>query len=215
METKLSERQLALKLSEVLNRVRDGEQFIVERDGERLAVLSPPVPEPVLGITGRELAARIGHLKMPSEGSTRALASHLTSLMARIIDANVFIELERSGGRLSDIVAGADGELHALASITAAELLYGVERPNTSERRRRRSEFVESILQTIPIVPLDVTIARVQAKLWANLERTGDRIGPFDMVVAATALAQGFDVLTFNVREFERVPGLGVVRPDC
>jgi tRNA(fMet)-specific endonuclease VapC len=134
--------------------------------------------------------------------------------MARIIDANVFIELERSGGRLSDIVAGADGELHALASITAAELLYGVERPNTSERRRRRSEFVESILQTIPIVPLDVTIARVQAKLWANLERTGDRIGPFDMVVAATALAQGFDVLTFNVREFERVPGLGVVRPD-
>jgi antitoxin (DNA-binding transcriptional repressor) of toxin-antitoxin stability system len=81
METKLSERQLALKLSEVLNRVRDGEQFIVERAGERLAVLSPPVPEPVLGITGRELAARIGHLKMPSDG----FADDIEAARARLL----------------------------------------------------------------------------------------------------------------------------------
>jgi antitoxin (DNA-binding transcriptional repressor) of toxin-antitoxin stability system len=81
METKLSERQLALKLSEVLNRVRDGEQFIVERDGERLAVLSPPVPEPVLVITGRELAARIGHLKMPSDG----FADDIEAARARLL----------------------------------------------------------------------------------------------------------------------------------
>lgn len=94
--------------------------------------------------------------------------------MARLIDASVFIELERRGRRLSAITAGADGELHALASITAAELLYGVERADTSDRRRRRSDLVESVLQTVPVVPHDVQIARVQAQLWRSWKRPDD-----------------------------------------
>lgn len=67
METTLSERELVKSLSDVLARVRAGERFVVERDGEKLAVLSPPQPEPP-GITGQELSERIGHLYMPGDG---------------------------------------------------------------------------------------------------------------------------------------------------
>lgn len=131
-----------------------------------------------------------------------------------MIDASVFIELERSGRSLSNLTGGAPAERFAIASITATELLFGVERANTPERWRRRSEFVEAVLASIPVFPLDFVIARTQARVWAELEVTGGRIGPYDLVVAATALVQGYDVLTFNTSEFERIPGLAVRRPE-
>ena len=125
--------------------------------------------------------------------------------MARLIDASVFIELKRQGCPLGDTVAEALNVPFALASITAAELLFGVERADTSERRRR-SEFVETMLAELQVVPLDLAIARTHARLWAQLESNGARISPYDLIVAATAVARGYSVLTFNVREFERVP---------
>jgi tRNA(fMet)-specific endonuclease VapC len=134
--------------------------------------------------------------------------------LARIIDTSVFIEIERTGRSLEAIIAGALTVRHAIASITASELLFGVERANTVERRRRRSAFVEAVLTEIPVVPLDVDVARTHARIWALLEATGARIGPYDMIVAATALAKGYDVLTLNTKEFERVPGFTVHRPE-
>lgn len=47
-----------------------------------------------------------------------------------------------------------------------------------------------------------------------SLRRAGTPIGERDLMIAATALANGHDVLTANVREFERVPGLRVVTLD-
>ena len=133
--------------------------------------------------------------------------------MARLIDSSVFIELERRGLPLAVIATDALDEPNAIASITAAELLFGVERANTRERRDQRTGFVEAVLAEMPIVPLDLVVARAQARLWAELATSGSPIGPYDLVVAATALVEGYDVLTFNVREFQRVPGLVVRRP--
>lgn len=70
------------------------------------------------------------------------------------------------------------------------------------------------VLSSLRVFSLDVGVARVHAHLWAHLEGSGQRIGPYDMIVAATAIAHGYDVFTLNVREFERVPGLIVTRPD-
>jgi predicted nucleic acid-binding protein len=39
-------------------------------------------------------------------------------------------------------------------------------------------------------------------------------IGQSDIIIAATALSRGFSVVTFNISEFRRVPGLAVIRPD-
>lgn len=85
MDTKLSERDFARALSEVLNRVRDGERFVVERDGERLAILTPPAAGPALGISGSELVARIGDLKMPGDG----FADDIEAARARLRPASV------------------------------------------------------------------------------------------------------------------------------
>ena len=67
METRISATQLARSLSDVLNRVRyKGEQFIIERNGEPVATLTPSVPTP--GCTLADLLARLGALDLPGEG---------------------------------------------------------------------------------------------------------------------------------------------------
>ena len=70
METALGEGELATRLADVLDRVRGGERFAIVRDGSRVALLSPPEPatEPSPGITGRELVAKLGDLRMPGDG---------------------------------------------------------------------------------------------------------------------------------------------------
>lgn len=93
-------------------------------------------------------------------------------------------------------------------------MLYGVERASSEERRSRRLAWVESIFAAVPVVPFGVEVARTHAMIWAGLEAVGGRIGSHDLLVAATAVTYGYDVLTLNVAEFSRVPGLTVVRPD-
>lgn len=134
--------------------------------------------------------------------------------MGYLIDSSIFIAQERRGLRFSGLPGVAPDEPVALASITASELLTGVERADTAERRLRCATFVEAVLDTIPVIPLDLTVARTHARIWALLASSGRLIGAHDLLIAATALTHGYTVLTANVREFEQVPGLAVLSPS-
>ncbi len=133
--------------------------------------------------------------------------------MAQLIDSSVFIALERGGQPLSALVAAIPDEPIALSSITVSELLVGVHRANTPERRLRREAFVEAIIGSIPILPIDLRVARTHAQVWAQLLAAVQPIGAHDLLIAATALAHGYAVLTQNLRDFQRVPGLLVQQP--
>jgi len=133
--------------------------------------------------------------------------------MARLVDSSVFITLERRGGAPLALATLLPTETLAIASITASELLTGVHRANTPTRRARREVFVEWILAAFPIFSVDLPVARTHALLWAELARAGQLIGDRDMLIAATALTHGYDVLTDNLRDFARVPGLTVHQP--
>lgn len=65
--------------------------------------------------------------------------------MARLLDSSVFIDLERRGLPLSVVSASSPDEPAALASVTAAELLFGAERANSPTRRRSRVAFLEQL----------------------------------------------------------------------
>ena len=133
--------------------------------------------------------------------------------MARLIDSSVAIEMERRDLSLNTLKAIVPGEPLVFAAITASELLFGIHRAVSEWRRSRRIAFVEALLGEVPTIPFDLPIARVHAQLLAELTATGQRIGANDLQIAATALALGYDVLTDNRRDFERVPGLAVQRP--
>lgn len=134
--------------------------------------------------------------------------------MARVIDSSVLIDLERRGQPLSALESSIPGEAVAVAAVTASELLAGVYRAAPSARRARRESFVETVLGAFPVFPFDLTVARLHAGLVADLTASGRLIGVNDAMIAATALAHGYELLTLNVRDFERVPNLIVRRPD-
>jgi predicted nucleic acid-binding protein len=133
--------------------------------------------------------------------------------MALLIDSSVFIDMERHSRSVDDLASLFLGEALAFASITASELLVGVYRADSAGRRATREMYVESILRNVRVVDFDIEVARVHARLSSELTTAGQRIGDNDLIIAATALAHGYDVVTSNVREFERVPGLVVRRP--
>lgn len=60
------------------------------------------------------------------------------------------------------------------------------------------------------MLPIDLGIARVHAELAASVRAAGTPVGPHDLWLAATAVANGLTLATTNVRELGRVPGLAV-----
>jgi len=133
--------------------------------------------------------------------------------MGFLIDTSVLIAAERGRCSLADLVRDLAGESLALAAITASELLHGVHRaidPNVAEKRSR---FVEYILDLFPVLPFDLETARVHAELWVALQRGGQVIGAHDLIIAATARAADYGLITANSAEFQRVPGLTVINP--
>ncbi len=100
-----------------------------------------------------------------------------------------------------------------MAAVTVSELLFGLHRADTAARRVRRENFLEALLETIPVLAFDLRVARIHGRIWAELAATGQMIGPHDAQIAATGLAYGHGVLTDNPKHFERVPGLEVTAP--
>ena len=128
--------------------------------------------------------------------------------MGTLLDGSVLIRIERTGSTL----ALADDEEVAIAAITASELLHGVHRADP-QRRAQREAFVEHVLRILPVYPFSLESARVHARVWADMAAAGHLIGPHDLILAATALALGWSVATYNVSEFRQVPGLVVHAP--
>lgn len=100
----------------------------------------------------------------------------------------------------------------AIAAVTAAELLAGVEMADRA-RRQRRSRFVEAILSTVPVEDYDLETARAHAALLAHVRSAGRPRGAHDLLIAATALARRRTVVTTDIRGFADLPGVGLRSP--
>jgi tRNA(fMet)-specific endonuclease VapC len=98
------------------------------------------------------------------------------------------------------------GAAMGVSSIVLYELWYGVAR---SARRRENAERLRVFLSGgIEVSPFDEEDAKTAGKLRATLEAAGTPIGPYDLLIAAQALRIGATLVTANVAEFARVPGL-------
>ncbi|MBX3132210.1 MAG: type II toxin-antitoxin system VapC family toxin [Gemmatimonadaceae bacterium] len=127
--------------------------------------------------------------------------------MRYLLDTSVCVHILR--GHLPTVRRFADlgPDTVTLASMTLAELRYGEIRGHTPAVARAR---LATFLAACEILPFDEQAAEHHAHARLALAHVGTPIGERDLVIAATALAHGLVVATGNVREFRRVPGLGV-----
>jgi tRNA(fMet)-specific endonuclease VapC len=92
-------------------------------------------------------------------------------------------------------------------AIVEYELRFGLLRL-PEEAATPRLAALTQLLRPMQRLPFDSECAAVAARLRAQLEATGQPIGPHDTLIAATALRHQATLVTHNVREFSRVPGL-------
>ncbi len=125
--------------------------------------------------------------------------------MGVIFDTSVLISLERGSHGLERLASGRENEAFGISVVAVSELLHGVHRADSEKRRLTRGAFVEKIIQTFPLYSFDLNAARIYAKLWANLAKKGVTIGAHDLMIASTAIALGFSVVTTDVRDYGKV----------
>lgn len=131
----------------------------------------------------------------------------MSEQLAYLLDTNILSDLIRNPQGIVAKRIAAVGEVRVCTSIVvAAELRYGAAKSGSKKLTTR----VGLILSAIEILPLGAPTDHQYAELRHTLTRQGTPIGPNDMLIAAHALAAGLTMVTANVREFSRIPGLAV-----
>lgn len=126
--------------------------------------------------------------------------------MKWLLDTNVCIRyLQGRSERIrQEIQARAPGRM-VVCSVVRAELFYGAMKSSDPARSlAKQRAFVERF----PSLAFDDATALAFGQIRAELQRLGTPIGPYDLQIAAIALAHGLTLVTHNTREFSRVPGL-------
>ena len=127
------------------------------------------------------------------------------------LDTNICIYLLNQREGFQRIVRRMDGFERGqvgISAVTVAELEFGAA---ASRRQGDNHSRLERFLLDFELFPFDRRAAQQYGPLRAQLQAKGTPIGPMDCLIAAHALATDAILVTNNVREFARVPGLGVV----
>jgi len=128
--------------------------------------------------------------------------------MKYLLDTNILIFLMKKGNKkLIDKISRQEYGALAISSITLAELEYGA--ANSSNPETNRSVFLGT-LSAIDVLHFDDNCAYEYGLIRQKLKVKGTPIGPMDMLIAATAVANNLIMVTNNVKEFIQVEGLKV-----
>ena len=117
----------------------------------------------------------------------------------------MLIDAERDNEALDQRIGDRDDV--AIAAVTAAELLVGVELAD-KRRREGRERYVAGVFTTIPIESYDLHVARAHARLLAHVRRSGTPRGAHDLIIAATSVARERELVSADVGAFEGLPGV-------
>ena len=124
-----------------------------------------------------------------------------------LLDTNILSDLIRHPDGLVARRVEQVGQKEIFTSIiVAAELRYGCAKKGSAKLLER----VQGLLETIPVLSLDMPTDAQYGLIRAELEAAGQPIGMNDLLIASHALALGLTMVTDNTSEFSRVRGLKV-----
>ena len=124
--------------------------------------------------------------------------------MVYLLDTNLVIGLLKARDQqIVDAVKRHRAEEMMISSVVLHELCFGA---HQSSQRAESLRAIERL--AFPKLPFDCEDGREAGRIRAHLRGLGTPIGPYDVLIAGQALRRGLTVVTANLREFERVPGL-------
>lgn len=134
--------------------------------------------------------------------------------MGLILDSSVVIAAERRGETVEQlierVIKKTGDQEAALSAIGLTELIHGIYRAQSPQIRHRRESFLNELLADVAVFPYTKETALLAGKIDGEQQSRGVVIPFGDLLIGATALSLGFNVLTVNLRDFQRIPGLSV-----
>ena len=127
--------------------------------------------------------------------------------MRYLLDTNILIAMSKERPSLLERLENIPASAILLSSVVVAEVEYGIAK---SERQEHNRRVFDTLLDGFQIVPFDAAAAQLYGPIRAELERRGQLIGPYDLMIAAHAQALNSVLVTDNLGEFARVTGLAV-----
>ena len=131
--------------------------------------------------------------------------------MGTLIDTSVLVAAQRGDLDFDALLKKHGDDDVAVATICASELLHGPHRMTNAVARARAERTIEALLDCFSMIDFDLEIARLHARLGADLAAKGTAVGAHDLMVAATALSLDYRIATRDRRSFPKIPGLDVV----
>ncbi|APO79740.1 toxin/antitoxin system endonuclease protein VapC 1 (plasmid) [Rhizobium etli 8C-3] len=124
-----------------------------------------------------------------------------------LLDTNIISDIIRNPfGPAARRIEEIDPKEICTSIIVAAELRYGCAKKGSA----RLLAKVESVLETLPILPMDIPADIKYGGIRAELEAVGQSIGLNDLLIAAHACVLDLTLVTDNTREFQRIRGLNL-----
>lgn len=128
-------------------------------------------------------------------------------MLKYMLDTNICIfTMKNKPQYVREVFKAHHGQL-SISTVTLMELIYGAEK---STNQARNLAEVEGFAARLEVLKYDQDAAAHTGQLRAELSKSGMTIGPYDHMIAGHARSQGLILVTNNLREFNRVPGLRV-----
>ena len=125
-----------------------------------------------------------------------------------LLDTCVIIDVVRGDANTIQSIRSKSPDQIAISSVTEFELRYGLEQ--SAHLKSKSKRVVEAILSEIVILGFESKEAIKAAEIRNHLRTLGKPIGPYDFLIAATALTNDLILVTSNEKEFQRIQELKI-----
>ncbi len=122
-----------------------------------------------------------------------------------VLDTNTLIYFFKGKGNVATRLLAMPPAEVTIPVIVIYELEVGIAKSTQQAKRRRQ---LDTLLDTVSVLSFDRAAAKAAAYIRSTLEKQGNAIGPLDTLIAGTAMAYKATLVTHNIGEFARVPGL-------
>jgi predicted nucleic acid-binding protein len=112
--------------------------------------------------------------------------------MGVILDSSVLVAAERQGHNAREVLTAVSSQLGdteiGLSAITLLELAHGAARANTPERKAKREQFIDELIQAVPVYSITAAVALRAGRMDGDNQARGVRVPLSDLLIGVTAL---------------------------
>ena len=125
-----------------------------------------------------------------------------------ILDTNTLIYFFKGTGNVADNLLAVSPKDIGIPAVVLYELEYGIAKSSSPKKRKKQ---LEELCALVKVLPFGIEEAKTSAVIRAALEKKGTPIGPYDVMIAGTALSKQGTLVTNNTKEFRRVNRLQII----